>query len=54
MAVKTAAAPAKLTRKNSFGNDEQRMFHLMLLPGMVMLAIFVLAPLVGSVMAFEN
>ncbi len=54
MAVKTAAAPAKLIRKNSFGNDEQRMFHLMLLPGMVMLAIFVLAPLVGSVMAFEN
>jgi putative aldouronate transport system permease protein len=54
MAVNTAAAPAKLARKNSFGNDEQRMFHMMLLPGMVMLAVFVLAPLVGSVMAFEN
>lgn len=33
---------------------EEVTFHLMLLPGMIILAIFVFAPLFGSVMAFEN
>nr|WP_305115510.1 ABC transporter permease subunit [uncultured Acetatifactor sp.] len=33
---------------------EERTFHLMLLPGMIILALFVFLPLVGSLMAFQN
>ncbi|HJB91184.1 MAG TPA: ABC transporter permease subunit [Candidatus Eisenbergiella merdigallinarum] len=33
---------------------EEKTFHLMLLPGMVILFIFVFVPLVGSLMAFQN
>lgn len=35
-------------------SKEEVTFHLMLLPGMIILAIFVFAPLFGSIMAFEN
>lgn len=35
------------------GNEEM-FLHLMILPGMIMLAIFVFVPLFGSLMAFEN
>lgn len=42
-------------RKSSgHAGKEKIMFHLMLLPGMIMLVIFVFVPLFGSVMAFEN
>ena len=42
-------------RKSSgHAGKEKVMFHLMLLPGMIMLVIFVFVPLFGSVMAFEN
>ncbi|MBR1821586.1 MAG: sugar ABC transporter permease [Clostridia bacterium] len=34
--------------------SEIAFFHLMLLPGMIMLALFVFLPLIGSVMAFQN
>lgn len=33
---------------------ERLIFHLMLLPGMIVLALFVFVPLVGSLMAFQN
>ena len=42
-------------RKSSgHAGKEKVMFHLMLLPGMIMLVVFVFVPLFGSVMAFEN
>ena len=40
--------------KTQFAGREKRMFHLMLLPGMIMLFLFVLVPLFGSLMAFQN
>lgn len=40
--------------KKKWLNNEQLIFHLMLLPGMIVLAIFVFLPLIGSVMAFQN
>lgn len=43
----------KATRKRK-ALQEEKVFHLMLLPGMILLAIFVFAPLVGSLMAFQN
>ena len=36
------------------GSKERLTFHLMLLPGMIMLLIFVFVPLVGSLMAFQD
>lgn len=33
---------------------EEKTFHLMLLPGMIILLLFVFVPLVGSLMAFQN
>ena len=33
---------------------EEKTFHLMLLPGMIILLLFVFIPLVGSLMAFQN
>ncbi len=47
---KTAAAGGK----TEFAGREKRMFHLMLLPGMIMLLLFVFVPLFGSLMAFQN
>lgn len=47
---KTAAAGGK----TEFAGREKRMFHLMLLPGMIMLFLFVFVPLFGSLMAFQN
>ena len=47
MKEKTAAAKHRLTK-------EERMFHLMLLPGLIVLLIFVFVPLVGSLMAFQD
>ncbi len=38
----------------SHAHAERRMFHLMLLPGMIMLILFTFVPLFGSIMAFEN
>lgn len=43
----------KATR-NRKAMQEEKVFHLMLLPGMILLSIFVFAPLVGSLMAFQN
>lgn len=40
--------------KKKWLNNEQLIFHFMLLPGMIVLAIFVFLPLIGSVMAFQN
>lgn len=37
-----------------FAGREKRMFHLMMLPGMIMLFLFVFVPLFGSLMAFQN
>lgn len=47
---------AMTARKSGTGHAgrEKRMFHLMLLPGMIMLFLFVFVPLVGSLMAFQN
>ncbi len=47
---KTAAAGGK----TEFAGREKRMFHLMLLPGMIMLFLFVFVPLFGSLMAVQN
>lgn len=47
---KTATAGGK----TEFAGREKRMFHLMLLPGMIMLFLFVFVPLFGSLMAFQN
>ncbi len=43
----------KPRKKRALGNEEL-FLHLMILPGMIMLAIFVFAPFVGSLMAFEK
>ena len=48
----TCAAAVK-KQKRRMGTEEKAL-HLMILPGMIILAIFVFAPLVGSMMAFEN
>lgn len=40
--------------KTAFAGREKKMFHLMLLPGMIMLFLFVFVPLFGSLMAFQN
>ena len=47
---KTAAVGGK----TEFAGREKRMFHLMMLPGMIMLFLFVFVPLFGSLMAFQN
>ncbi len=49
------AKPRTKQHKPYVGNKKERTtFHLMLLPGMIMLAIFVFVPLIGSVMAFQD
>lgn len=48
----TKSIPAS-QKKRKLGNEEM-FLHLMILPGMIMLAIFVFVPLFGSLMAFEN
>lgn len=40
--------------KTEFAGRERKMFHLMMMPGMIMLFIFVFVPLFGSLMAFQN
>ena len=40
-------------KKKRLGREELTL-NLMILPGMIILIIFVFAPLVGSLMAFEN
>lgn len=40
--------------KTEFAGREKRMFHLMMMPGMIMLFLFVFVPLFGSLMAFQN
>ncbi len=40
--------------KTQFAGREKRMFHLMMMPGMIMLFLFVFVPLFGSLMAFQN
>lgn len=50
---KTTPSLGAVTMRSHEGR-EKRMFHLMLLPGMIMLLIFVFAPLAGSLMAFQN
>ena len=48
------SSPAKHARISSGDRKERMTFHLMLLPGMIMLLIFVFVPLVGSLMAFQD
>ncbi len=43
-----------LAKGSGHAGREKRMFHLMLLPGMIMLLLFTFIPLVGSLMAFQN
>lgn len=45
---------AAVRKSSGHAGKEKVMFHLMMLPGMIMLVIFVFVPLFGSVMAFEN
>ncbi len=45
---------AAVRKSSGHAGKEKIMFHLMLLPGMIMLVVFVFVPLFGSVMAFEN
>lgn len=45
---------AAVRKSSGHVSKEKVMFHLMMLPGMIMLIIFVFVPLFGSVMAFEN
>lgn len=40
--------------KAGHAGQEKRMFHMMLLPGMIILFLFTFIPLVGSLMAFQN
>lgn len=48
-------APAdRRTKSKGHAGQEKMMFHLMLLPGMIMLFLFTFIPLVGSLMAFQN
>ena len=49
-AITAGGKPQKMQGRNS----EIAFFNLMLLPGMIMLALFVFLPLIGSVMAFQN
>lgn len=50
----TAITAGGKPRKMKGTTSEIAFFHLMLLPGMIMLALFVFLPLIGSVMAFQN
>ena len=50
----TAITAGGKPRKMQGRNSEIAFFNLMLLPGMIMLALFVFLPLIGSVMAFQN
>lgn len=46
---------AKTTAKKGLGlSKEEKTFHAMMLPGMIILLLFVFVPLVGSLMAFQN
>ena len=48
-------APAiRRTSQAGHAGKEKRMFHLMMLPGMIMLFLFTFVPLFGSLMAFQN
>ncbi len=40
--------------KTQFAGREKKMFHLMMMPGLIMLFLFVFLPLFGSLMAFQN
>ena len=51
--MRQTSAAALKKQKRRMGTEEKAL-HLMILPGMIILAIFVFAPLVGSMMAFEN
>ncbi len=53
----TSAAAAVKTRKSarySLRNPTQRSYHLMLLPGIILLLIFSYTPMIGIVMAFQK
>ena len=45
---------AAARKSSGHAGKEKMMFHLMLLLGMIMLAIFEFVPLFGMIMAFEN
>lgn len=40
--------------KTQFAGREKKMFHLMMMSGLIMLFLFVFLPLFGSLMAFQN
>lgn len=48
------SSKAAVRKSSGHAGKEKVMFHLMMLPGMIMLVIFVFIPLFGSVMAFQN
>lgn len=52
--MKQAGKAVSAQKGTMYAGREKRMFHLMMLPGMIMLVIFVFVPLVGSLMAFQN
>ncbi|MVB10302.1 putative multiple-sugar transport system permease YteP [Caprobacter fermentans] len=49
----THKAGARITASNRLRSQET-MFHVMMLPGMIFLAVFSYIPMVGVVMAFQN
>lgn len=44
----------KGSARNGNGIGTQAMFHLMMLPGMVFVAVFCYVPMVGIIMAFQD
>ena len=52
-AAQTKNASAVKAKRQGLTREEKT-FHLMLLPGMIILLLFVFIPLVGSLMAFQN
>lgn len=54
MKQESIALADRRTKSKGHAGQERRMFHLMMLPGMIMLLLFTFIPLVGSLMAFQN
>ena len=51
---KTEQQAAGRKKKNKYWNSETISYQLMLLPGIIMLLIFIIVPLFGIVIAFQN
>lgn len=44
----------KRIKQNKVKNPNEKYYHLMLLPGMILLFIFSILPMFGIIMAFQN